>query len=194
MPTEMIPEGYYNAVAVPREGEDGSHIARWGVAGEKKTKQVLIYFEITDGEWAGHVLPWFGYFSKAAAKRTVESLRYCGFKGDDLFDLDNQALDQGVNVLVEHNEYDGKTYARIAFVNASGGGAIQLKSPMNEKSIREFAAVMKQSCAKVPEHEGEPVKAGSNGKGQGGVAAQDAAQDAPDERAGDPLLEDDIPF
>lgn len=199
----MIPEGYFNAVAVAREGEDGMHKVRWGISGgDAKAKQVLVYFEVLDGEWAGTVIPWFGFFSKAAAKRTVESLRYMGFKGDDLTTLASQTLDQKVSILVEHNEYNDKVYPRVAFVNKVGGGAMKLKSPMNEKQIREFAAVMKQSVAKVDEHEGEAATPGADNGHANGTSTERDMSGSDDFIAGydsggsggNPAIDDDIPF
>lgn len=159
---ELVHEGFHNAVAVRVEGEDGSHIARFGEA-SNGTKQVLVYFEILDGDAAGQRLPWFGYFTEGSWKRTIESLRYCGFKGDDLATLDEQELDQRVSIQVEHEERETengtRVLARIAWVNRVGGSTIKLKKPMDANDLRKFAASMNRYVSGVKEVEGEKASA-----------------------------------
>ena len=193
--SNIIPEGKYNAVAVRQEGEDGSHVIRFGVAGEKKTKQCLVYFEILEGEHRGERLPWFGFFSKAAWKRTVEALKYCGFKGDDLTTVADQELNQKVQVVVEHNERekdgDVRVYARIAWVNRIGSGAIKLNAPMSKDDVRAFAAQMKSYLSEVKDVEGEPI---DNGTARG---ANSQTQSGPPPSVDEPPphgIDDDIPF
>lgn len=147
-----IPDGYYPAVAVPVEGEDGNLIARWGEA-KTGTKQILVYFEIVEGPHKGTRLPWFGYFTKDTYKRTIESLRYAGFKGDDLQQLG--PLDQVVSINVQTEEYDGKTRQKIAWVNAPNSGAIKLNKPMSRNDIRDFAAQMRRHLGDIPSVDGE---------------------------------------
>lgn len=198
MANNLIPEGYYTAVAVRVNGEDGDHVARWSKA-STGNRSVLIYFEILEGDHRGRRLPWFGYFTKGTSKRTVESLRYCGFKGNDLTDLDNQELNQQVSIQVEHDTYQGdnddapKTRVRVAWVNRAGGGTIKLKDPMSRDELRKFAAMMAQSLDKVPEVEGEVYTRAEGGDdiGRDDYDYDDAA--VPDDDPG-PQQFDDIPF
>lgn len=203
MARELIEDGYYNGVAVRTTGEDGERVARWGFAGKNRTKQVLIYFKITTpGEYAGMVVPWFGYFSKDSARRTVESLRYCGFKGESLLELDRQPLDQEVQLQVETDSYENekgetKTRSRIAWVNSLGAGSIKLKDPMGEAELRTFDAMMRESIRKVPEVKGEPPKAvaPSNGSGSSAAAPSNGGGGFPataPSSSAEPL--DEIPF
>lgn len=198
----LIEDGFYNGVAIRTTGEDGEHVARWGFAGKNRTKQVLIYFRITtEGPFAGHVVPWFGYFSKDSARRTVESLRYCGFKGESLMALDSQPLDQEVQLQIETDSYENekgetKTRSRVAWVNSLGAGAMKLKDPMREEDLRTFDAMMRDSLRKVPEVRGEPPKslptatrAASHDSAPSSTSGAPASEGA---RAADPL--DDIPF
>lgn len=205
MAKELIEDGYYNGVAVRTVGEDGEHVARWGFAGKNRTKQVLINFRITTpGEHTGRIVPWFGYFTKDSARRTVESLRSCGFKGESLLELDRQPLDQEVQLQIETDSYENDkgttvTRSRVAWVNSLGAGSIKLKDPMGESELRTFDAMMRESIRKVPEVKGEPPKssgvvaeqpaAGSNGSS----APQSTGFPAAAGSSGmDPL--DDIPF
>jgi len=148
----LIPEGFYRAVAVKpiQFGESGTG-----------TKQVLVQFEILDGEHAGRVLPWFGFFSEKAHERTLEALRLCGFKGDDLMSVLEQPMNQEVSVTVGHNTYEGKTHARVDWVNAPGGGGVTLAKPMGSDQFRQFAAQMKARLAKVPAVDGKKAERGT---------------------------------
>lgn len=210
---DLIPAGYYNAVAAPVEGEDGIHLIRWARAGTG-TMQCLIYFEILDGEHKGQRLPWFGYFSKDAYKRTLESLRHCGLKGEDV--LNPGPLDQIVSVSVEHEEYEvanedtgevtQRTRARISWVNRAGGGVIKLKNPLSADEARKFAAQLRNALRGIPETQGERVgraapaqatqakPAPSNGSrpaARGAAPSQDPWGAGP---AIPPPADDDIPF
>jgi hypothetical protein len=196
MPHNPVPEGYYTGVVVPVKGDDGEHKIRWGRAGnENRTRQILVYFEIVEGEHAGTVLPWWGYFTKDSAKRTVESLRFCGFKGEDLSDANNQPLNQKVQLVVEHQERDDKVYARVAWVNQHGRSAIKLKDPMTNDDVMKFSAMMRESVAKIDEFKGEEVTP-SNGQSNAAPPSPDMPRNDAWGEANDPppQEEDDIPF
>lgn len=161
--SNLIPEGYYDAVAVPTTDESGVvAYARFGLS-EKDTKQVSAHFKIMNppaGVTLGFPLSWYGYLSKDAAKRTCESLRYMGLKGDDLGAAEEQELNQIVSVKIGHNTWEGKTTARVEFVNAAGGGVVKLKKPMGKDQVRQFAAMMRESMGRLPEVNSERATAG----------------------------------
>jgi hypothetical protein len=181
MSENLVPAGFYNAVAVAVDTDDGRV---WAQFGETKngTKQVVVTFELLEGAHAGRRLPWFGYFTKDSYERTIESLRLTGFKGDDLATVPFQQLNQKVSVTVEHSEWEGKVRAKIAWVNKPGGGGVKLASPLGKDALRMFAASLKAKVASKPEVAGE--------KAEGGGAAQssDVATPPPDPAA------DDLPF
>lgn len=171
----MIDPGTYKAVAIAEDVQFGK--AKSG------TKQVAIPFRVTEGDFAGHVITYFGFFTDKTWKRTLEALRYCGWKGDDLSELG--PLDQEVEIVVEHEEYDGKTRAKVAWVNRIGSGRVQLQDPMGDDELRQFAAQMRTRAQGVPEAEGPPANGSSGGGGH---------PFAPDSDFGGPAPEDDIPF
>ena len=199
----IIPEGYYTAVAVHQNGEDGNLLARFGESGNG-TKQVLIYFEVIEGDYAGTRVPWFGFFTTAAWQRTIESLRYCGLKGDDLSTINQQELNQRVTITIEHNEQGDKVYPRVSWVNRPGGSTIKLKKPMGTNELRGFAAQMKSYLQQVEEVAGEKGAAGAHLNRQPREDAfADASPPTGDGFAGDqgwnssaaaPADYDDIPF
>lgn len=182
----LIPKGYYNAMAAPVETDEGRLWAQFGEA-KSGTKQVLVHFEILDGTYAGSKLPWFGYFTKDTIARTLESLRIAGFKGDDLETFPWQQPDQKVSITVEHNTYEGKTHARVAWVNKPGGGGVKLANPLGKDGLRQFAAQMKSYVKQAPE------VAGEKGERQPPSAAPADSPPPDDFNQGRPV-DDDIPF
>lgn len=174
----MIPAGTYLAVA---------QSTQWGKA-KSGTKQVAVEFQIIDGSYAGHSITWFGYFTEKTWKRTCEALRYCGWKGDDLTNLGS--LNQEVNIVIEHEEYDGKLRAKVAWVNRPGAGQVKLSDPMSDAELRQFAAQMRQRAREIAEVEGAQ-------SGAGRQADPFAPGPAPDPfgGGGQPAgFNDDIPF
>lgn len=114
---------------------------QWGYT-EGGKEQILVDFQITgESEFAGTSISWFGYFTDKTWERTLEALRYCGWEGDDLAVL---SLDKDVEIVVEHETDDnGTVRAKVRWVNRPGGGRIELKKPMSEGQLRNFAASMK---------------------------------------------------
>jgi hypothetical protein len=111
-------------------------------------EQIAIQFEFLDP--AGERLTWYGFFTDAAFDRTIESLRACGWTGSSLDEFAGEKLPAGVDhqveLVVQHEEYQGKTQVRIAFVNSIGAG-LALKSAMSHDQARSFAAKMKGRIA-----------------------------------------------
>lgn len=195
--SNLIPVGYYRAVAVP-VNIDGAEF--WAQFGETKAgaPQVAITFAILDGPQAGRRCAWFGYFTADTIKRTIESLRYCGFKGDELATLLTQKINQEVSITVEHNEWDGKVTARVAWVNAAGGGGIKLAKPLGTDQLRLFSAKMKMHVKGVAEVNA-PAAAAPAPAAQPATPPPEPAEDRGDDpwrsSAGAPPPGDsDIPF
>lgn len=199
MSDNRVPEGIYPAVAVPMDGEDGTHLVRWANTKEKN-KQVLVYFEILEGDYRGQRLPWFGFFTKASYERTMQALRFMGWKGDDLANLGD--LDQEVSITVEHNTYNEKTYARVAWVNRAGGGsAMKLNDPLSESDVRAFAARFRVAAGKIATVEGKRVQREAAPRPSNGPAQRSFDEfpggpfdDAPMDGAGAHGGTDDVPF
>src|SRR3954462_1979761 len=108
--SDLIPEATYEAVGFQVDTEEwGLTYAQFGESKDKRTPQVVVNFEIVDeGEQKGRRIAWIGYFTEATTERTIQALRYCGFRGDDLAAAITQKLDQKVQIVVEHDEYQGK--------------------------------------------------------------------------------------
>ena len=138
----MISEGIHRALA---------QSIQFGHAGQDDKEQVAVEFRLTnpDDPECGYSITWFGFFTEKTIKRTIESLRYCGWKGDDLAELptlaDTGMLADEVDLVVQHEEYEGNVRAKVAWVNRPGGGRVQLAKPMEATSLASFAARMKSS-------------------------------------------------
>ncbi len=146
----MLEEGRYKAKAIE---------AALGVAGTG-TEQVGVAFEITEGPAKGYEITWYGHFTPKALERTLESLRYCGWEGDDITDLRGIGKSE-VQLVIEHEEKnDGTMQARVKWVNRSGG--LAMKERMNAgqaaglaKRIKGAAVASRQKLSaneKPPQH------------------------------------------
>lgn len=135
----MIAEGKHRGRGVPGTGVMGKTA--------KGAPQVGVEFEFLD--IPGQRLTWYGNFSETVVGEdqkpiyqiTLESLYHCGWISGDLQNLDG--LDQNeVTLTVKHEEYQGKTHAKIAWVNKAGGG-IAMKNAMPTNELAAFSAKMK---------------------------------------------------
>lgn len=167
-----VPSGTYRARGVPGSAQLGKTDAG--------NPQLAASFEIIDESHAGTFVPWYGYFTDKTKKRTLESLRLAGWSNDDIGEIEGFG-DTEVDIVVEHNEWEGKVSARVAWVNRPGSGGIALKSPMNEAERKAFAAKLKGEAVQSRKSVA-PVTTAKNG---GAPAKKPPVQPAPD---------DDIPF
>lgn len=163
MSRELLPEGPYTAVAV-------RHNVQWGKT-NGGGEQIVVPLRIVEGPHANKVRTYFGYFTEKTRDRTMESLRYMGWTGDDLLNLG--PLDQLVEIVVEHDEYKGDVRDRIAWINARGGGKIKLNNPMGESELRIFAQSMRQRAAQIAEVQGEKYSAAPAGGETSGSSVDD---------------------
>lgn len=135
-----------------------AHATQWELGLTKEGReQICVQFEILEGDYAGYTLNWFGYFTDKTTERTIQSLRYCGWKGDDLQNLDADGMGTlQVQIVVEMEEATegksaGKTFPKVRWVNRlGGGGPIKLERPMDTNQKRMFAARMKLHAKAVP--------------------------------------------
>lgn len=176
----MIPAGTYPAVVVPQSLEGGAaSAARFGESKDKGTPFVLVAFEILSGPQAGQRISWFGYFTDKTVDRTVESLRACGFHGDDLAAFSDQNPDIEVQIVVGHEEYEGKMRAKVQWVNSLSRG-INIEKPMDKKSLGLFAARFKSKLKATAVVEGKKAER----------QAPTAASSEPEDRGDEPGVND----
>lgn len=168
----------------------GTYVARaveWEFGWTKnQNEQVAVSFEATEGDFAGERIAWFGFFTDKTQKRTVESLRLCGWKGTDLSDLSGLDANE-VKIVVAEEEYEGKVTLKVQWVNSLTGGGIALKQVMTDAEKRTFAARMKSVIKGLDAQAGTP-RAASRPAPRERASAPPPVDDAP------PLTDDDIPF
>ncbi|HWR21006.1 MAG TPA: hypothetical protein VN444_04000 [Verrucomicrobiae bacterium] len=127
----MMPAGTYRAQAV-----DG-HLGLTS----KSNEQIVVKFVIVDGPQKDQTVSWYGFFSDACFDRTIQSLRYCGWQGDDVSDM--AGIDRNdVDIVVEHDEYQGKVTPKVRWINQVGGGA-----GMSAAQAADFAQSIKPRIA-----------------------------------------------
>lgn len=148
----MLRPGSYPAVVIPVSTEHGEVACQFGKSKNKGTPQVVVAFEILRGPDAGQTISWFGYFSDnvTATDRTFAALRACGFTGDDLERFPDQRPTNEVEIVVGHEEYEGKMQAKVQWVNAPGRG-VKLADPMRGQDLRMFAGRFKSKLKNIPE-------------------------------------------
>lgn len=132
----LIPQGRYKAR--PTE-------AALGVTGTGK-EQVAVALEISDGDFAGSQLTWYGYFTENTEERTFESLRHMGWSSDDLMDLSDLTLE--VSIVVGHeDDQNGEPRARVKWINDANSSGLGLKTKLEGDAAKAFAARMKARAA-----------------------------------------------
>jgi hypothetical protein len=104
-------------------------------------EQVAISFLVLTEGATHERLTWYGYFTEHTFDRTVETLRTCGWQGDDLSDLSGVEQNK-VSLVVVDEDFEGKVTARVAWVNRTGGGP-SVKEVLEGNEAKAFAAAMK---------------------------------------------------
>lgn len=94
-------------------------------------------FEITDGPDKGRAIGRYFYFTDAAKLFSIESLRNTGatFPGGDITDPEGIG-DVECLIVIEHETWEGKTRAKIKYVNKFGG--IKAEHKLDDSAKRSF--------------------------------------------------------
>jgi hypothetical protein len=145
----MLDAGTYRARAV-----------QWGLGETKAGKeQVAVEFVILDVDGTpGQHITWYGHFSEAALPLTVAALRACGWAGLDLSVLEGLDTNE-VELVIEHDTYEGKTNAKVRFVNVPRTGGALLKAPLDDAKKKAFAARMRGAIAAMEQGASKPATA-----------------------------------
>lgn len=100
----------------------GSHEAepvayQFGASKTKNTEMVSVVFKFVGGPNDGKKITWNGYFTDKTAKRTLDSLEYCGWDGIDVAKMTGFGSKNVELVLEEEEGSDGNKYPRVQWVN-----------------------------------------------------------------------------
>lgn len=176
----MITEGRYNAIA---------EAWKLGITDNGK-KYIAVQFKFLEGP-VGERRTWHGYFTEKTQRRTIEAMRYCGWVGHDLLNL--EGLDRNmIQLVVQHEEYEGKVRDRIAWVNSPS--TIMVKTPLEGSALERFAQQMKGMAMSVEEVEGTPPPTDTIGDGNGSNYNTDPFPEQGDNSYSPPHADDDYPF
>ena len=85
-----------------------------------------------------HVYYWSGFLTEKTIDRTVEVLEALGWQGGTSTD---ELVGAEADVVIRHEEYEGKTTCRVAFVN-TGGNRNALEPAMASRVAERAAAKM----------------------------------------------------
>ena len=116
-----------------KPGRYTAKVIDYGI-GETKdgNPQAAVTFSFQDSESKNRVMTWYGHFTDKTIEKTIDSLLICGLKGNDPRELgkglEGGALDTNreVSIVVEHDQtQDGKTIAKVRWVNRLGGNAFK---------------------------------------------------------------------
>lgn len=171
----MIDEGTYNARALR---------AALGMTKTGK-EQLAVEWGLLDG--SGRKITSYHYFSERAIDISMDQLRTAGFRGTDISDLSSLHHSEGnptpeCEIVVVHEEYNGKVSAKVRFVNSNGG--LALSEPLDDAKAKAFAARMKGAIAAYDQ------SCGTNPAPRRSSARAQAQQQADDFQASD----EDVPF
>lgn len=103
----------------------------------KGDEQIVLQFDVPE---IATTLSTFLYFSEKAAPFAIERLRACGWRGNDVTNLDG--IDANEVVLqVKYETYEGEQKMKVEI--KANGGRVTLDRPLDDKAKRQFAARMK---------------------------------------------------
>lgn len=112
--------------------------------GEDAKEQIAVLFDYVDANGETGSITWYGYFTEKTWERTLDSLRYMGWKGDDLGNLDGLDSNE-VELVLDVEEYQGKRRTKVQWVNRLQ--ALALQNPMDQKERQSFASKMRGRIA-----------------------------------------------
>lgn len=135
-------------------------------------EQIAIMFDYTDPAGEAGSITWFGYFTEDSADRTLDSMRHCGWAGDNLGELDGLSANE-VELVLDEEEYNGKVRTKVKWVNRPA--RLALKTQLNTNQAAAFAARMRgKVVANKQKYGAQPAaqpRTASNGAARGGDAA-----------------------
>ena len=94
------------------------------------TEEVAVQFLLLEGPDEGKSITWWGYLSDGAADRTLESLLFTGWDGEDVSALTGLGS-QDVVLKIEESTYQGTKKTKVAWVNRLSRG------PKNGKAMED---------------------------------------------------------
>lgn len=115
---------------------------------ENETPYAHVLCEVTEGSDAGAQIIYKGWTSEKGKEKTRQALAAMGYEAGN----PQSVLDKAFSIKVEHETYEGQTYARVKYVNPIGGRHGKPQSAADiaafDEYFRSAAAVSKGNSAK----------------------------------------------
>jgi len=143
----LHPEGVYDAEVIDHGLTETRNTG---------TPQVAVRFRTDHGEITGYF-----FLTDRAIEHTVEKLHAMGFRGRSFAELNNNVLvGNRCSITVQHEEYQGRTKARIAFVNEEGyeAQAEIRKSEAVARTASQFDALLRRSAGNDSGQSSRPAR------------------------------------
>lgn len=120
---DLIPEGTYTTkvseygITEPKEGQ--------------KASQAFMVFEVDTGMAGLRKITWFGSLTDKAMEYTARALLTAGMRVDNLSALCKPGAfdDKQVSIVIEHEEFNEKTRAKVKWVNDVSGAKFKTLTP-----------------------------------------------------------------
>lgn len=168
--------------------------AKSALLGKAKTgtHQVGVEFVFTDGPNAGKHITWYGFFTDGTRDRTFESLRYAGWKGDDLTDLSSLSAEDvpTVQLVLEQEDHNGQTQVKVRWVNRLGGPAVG--EVLGADDAKAFAESMRAHIIAADKLRAAGSSSGASSKSNSAKANGSKPAPSSDPRPTPPV--EDVPF
>lgn len=161
----------------------------WGIGVTNDKETIGVQFQITTENAEFNHITWYGFFTEKTWERTIESLRYCGWEGDDIAELTDSrgGLDKNeVELVIDDEDYKGNLVAKVKWVNRVG---VALKAPLQGDRLKAFSASMRSQIRAKDASEGRKPAPRSQPAGPRPTEAVRAEDFGPP-----PMSDDDIPF
>lgn len=116
-------------------------------------------FDVVSGDET-YTVEWRGWLTEKTERKTMETLRLLGWQGDDIYnDLAAEGcLRNKVELDVRHEEYKGKTTARVSFINGPDldPAATEKKREAKRDRMRRLATQVKPIAQDQDDSDGVP--------------------------------------
>lgn len=162
----------------------------WDLGMTKTGKeQIVVSFQLPAEGGSTRLVYWQGFFTEATVNRTIESLRYLGFEGDDVYSLVGGAgaLPNEVEIVTEMEEYEGKQRERVQWINRAGRLVAEQLAPDKGKAL---SASLREKFKVFDAENGKRV----NNKPAAAKAPAAPTSGGPLGNEPPPLTDADIPF
>lgn len=173
------------------QGTFKARAREWALGHSKNgNEQVAVLFEITQGEHAGKSVTWFGSFTDATTERTLDSLRHCGWTGDNFAELNGLDANE-VEIVVDEDDYEGKRRTKVQWVNRPS--RLAMREQMSAQQASAFAAKMRGRALQHRQKYGAqpaPTAAAPRTPSK----PRDSMNATPSDWGGPTPTDDDIPF